>query len=69
MIERTITIDKLLADAISEYIRDVEAIQRALTKVDMEALKNSQEHVHFSARKVAHLVVCALLRIDGCTVP
>lgn len=66
MIGRTITIDRLLAGALSEYITDVETIQHALKKVDIDALKDGQERVHFSARKVAHLVVCALLNIDGC---
>jgi hypothetical protein len=64
MIGKTIVIDRLLAEALAEYIATSGDIQRALNAVDIVELQNSQERMHFSARKVAHLVACALLKID-----
>jgi hypothetical protein len=65
MIGRTITIDKLLADAITEYIVATEAVQCALKGRAIKALKDSQVRWYDQSQKVAHLVVCALINIDG----
>ena len=66
MIGRTVVIDRLLAEALSDYVLQVESIQRRLgSPIEMADLRVLQNSMNEAGQRVAHLVVCALIDTDN----
>jgi len=66
MLGRTVVIDRLLAEALSNYVLRVESLQRRLgSPTEMADLRVLQNNMNEAGQRVAHLVVCALISADG----
>ena len=66
MIGRAVVIDKLLAEALGDYVRQVERLQHSLGGfTDMAVLHGLQNRTNEAGQRVAHLVVCSLVGTDG----